>query len=878
MLWNANGIQKHKNELELVLLTEKIDICLIAETHFTTQSYLKICNYETYQSNHPMNNARGGSAILVRSNIDHYPGAMISKDEFQATTITVKLDGTEINVTALYSPPRHAIKAFQYKELFEQIGEKFIIGGDFNAKHTHWGSRLITPKGRELLKAANDSSCEFLSTRKPTYWPTDPLKVPDLIDFFVTRKISANYIKIEEGYDMNSDHSAIVLSISNNIIERETPPMLSNKQTDWTYFRHVLSSQVFNVPTNEVEIDDFAAALTTAIQSAAWNSTPNTTRNLPVKKYPNFIKTMVTEKRRLRRRWQRSRDPAVKTLLNKATKELSLAIKELENSSLNKYLSELSGGKNADYSLWKAVKTYKKPTPQFAPIKNPNNEWAKTNNQKATIFSEHLMNIFRPHEDCDNIPPIQLVHIEDEEIPICSTSQIKSAIKELKLKKAPGFDLITAEILREIPSNILSALTILINACFKLKYVPAFWKVAEVIMVNKPGKPPTEVSSYRPISLLPVISKLLEKMFLKNLMPIIERRDLIPNHQFGFRRNHSTIDQVHRIIHTINIAFDKKKICSAVFLDVSQAFDRVWHQGLIQKLRSSLPSSYCDFLVSYLHNRSFRVKYEDAFSELKPINAGVPQGSILGPILYLLYTRDVPTSENHTTATFADDTAILAIGSTVKESTENLQNALNSIADWTKKWKISLNNQKSVHVDFANCEILYHPLYIDNIAIPHSNTAKYLGMTLDAKLRWKEHVKKKKTELQIKLSSLYWLLGRRSKLSVENKLLIYNQVLKPVWTYGIQLWGCTSQTNIASIQRFQYKVLRTIVDCPWYVRNPDLQRDIGILPVVNVIQQFATAHRLRLSTHVNDEASRLIQPGALPRRLRRRRPEDLVPQ
>ena len=167
-------------------------------------------------------------------------------------------------------------------------------------------------------------------------------------------------------------------------------------------------------------------------------------------------------------------------------------------------------------------------------------------------------------------------------------------------------------------------------------------------------------------------------------------------------------------------------------------------------------------------------------------------------------------------------------------------------------------------------------LYLDGIKIPYSNNAKYLGMTLDTKLRWKEHIKKKRIELDIRLSKLYWLLGRKSKLSVYNKLLFYNQVLKPVWTYGIQLWGCTCKNNISIIQRFQNRALRIITNCPWYVRDADLHRDTGIQPVADVIQQFADAHNLRLSSHVNDEAFKLFNRPTTSRRLKRKLPQDLV--
>ena len=119
-------------------------------------------------------------------------------------------------------------------------------------------------------------------------------------------------------------------------------------------------------------------------------------------------------------------------------------------------------------------------------------------------------------------------------------------------------------------------------------------------MIPKPGKPPHEAASYRPISLLPVMSKLFEKLLIKRLKPIIERKNLIRNHQFGFQSKHSTIDQVHRITNIIEQALEEKKVCSALFLDVAQAFDKVWHKGLNCKLRTILPKQYAKILESYL--------------------------------------------------------------------------------------------------------------------------------------------------------------------------------------------------------------------------------------------------------------------------------------
>ena len=466
---------------------------------------------------------------------------------------------------------------------------------------------------------------------------------------------------------------------------------------------------------------------------------------------------------------------------------------------------------------------------------------------------------------------------ENEEIKLVTATEVKNEISNnINPKKAPGFDLITGEVLQQLPRKAIVKITKLINAAFRLKYVPRLWKVADVIMIPKPGKPLHDAASYRPISLLPVMSKLFEKLLIKRLKPIIERKNLIPNHQFGFRSKHSTIDQVHRITNIIEKALEEENVCSAVFLDVAQAFDKVWHEGLNYKLRTILPKQYAEILESYLEERFFRIKQGDAYSDLKEIKAGVPQGSVLGPILYLLYTSDIPELGNSTVATFADGTAILAVGTSNEESTGKLQTAINQIQTWTKKWNIQLNESKSVHINFTNRRIENIPVTINNQKVPCANTAKYLGMTLDAKLRWKAHVKKKREELELRYKKMYWLIGRKSSLSLHNKLLIYKQILKPVWTYGIQLWGCTRPSNINIIQRFQNKVLRNMVNAPWYIRNNDLHRDLLVDFVTSEIQRYAQKHEERLHHHENVEAIQLLDNMDIVRRLQRKKPFDLV--
>lgn len=883
MTWNANGLLQHKDDLLAILIEQKIDVCLISETHFTKQSYLKMRGYKIYHAVHPQNSARGGSAVMVKEELIHHEYKKIELQEFQSISVKVKLtchSSGMITIAAVYCPPRFSLKKPDYCDFLRNFTGKFIIGGDFNSKNTRWGSRLTTTKGKELQLAVDEYNCEVHSTRKPTYWPTDRAKIPDLLDFFITKYISPNTIEVEEEFDLNSDHSPIVLTIHSSAVKKPGAPQLINKYTDIESLKHMIENKIdldTSLQTTE-ELENEVQEFVTSIQQSAWENTPPLQSKIKGNCYPQVVRELIAERRRTRRIWQTTRDPRSKIELNRITQNLRGAIHEIKQQEINTYLEELSNEASTNYSLWRATKKIKRPVEQVAPIRKEDGTWAHSSKEKVVLFANHLEKTFTPHDDRvlnDGINVIIQPRLLDN-IPPTSPREVKKEINNMAKKKSPGYDLITGEILQHLPRKAIVKLSHIFNAAFRLKYVPSLWKVAEVIMLPKPGKSLNEVTSYRPISLLPVLSKLFERLLLARLKPILQDKQLIPSHQFGFRSKHSTIDQVHRITDVIERCLEEKKVCSTVFLDIAQAFDKVWHEGLCHKLEQVLPAAYSQLLKSYLDERYFRVKLDDEYSTLRQIKAGVPQGSVLGPVLYTLYTSDIPKPAGVTIATFADDTAILSVAEDIEESTEKLQRAVNEVNTWTNHWLIKLNDTKSVHVNFTNKRIQYIPVYINEKVIPHANTAKYLGMTLDVKLKWKAHVKKKREELGIKFKKMYWLLGRGSRLSIYNKILLYKQLLKPVWTYGIQLWGCTKPSNVQIIQRFQNKVLRNIVDAPWYIRNADLHRDLQLETVTKVIEHFAAKHEERLHQHDNIEAIQLLDVDNLVRRLKRTKPHELV--
>ncbi|KMQ85661.1 rna-directed dna polymerase from mobile element jockey-like protein, partial [Lasius niger] len=184
---------------------------------------------------HPADTARGGSAVLVRNHIQRYEEAEYGNQLMQVTTITIQARNKELKVAAIYCPPRNSPTREDYINLFKILGNHFVIGGDYNAKHTYWGSRLITGKGKEFYLAGKKYKSEFISSGSPTYWPSDPMKTPDLIDFFIVKGISSNYIIVGKE-DLSSDHTPVILTITEEIAQKESIPKLCSKKTDWDKF------------------------------------------------------------------------------------------------------------------------------------------------------------------------------------------------------------------------------------------------------------------------------------------------------------------------------------------------------------------------------------------------------------------------------------------------------------------------------------------------------------------------------------------------------------------------------------------------------------------------------------------------------------------
>ena len=442
-------------------------------------------------------------------------------------------------------------------------------------------------------------------------------------------------------------------------------------------------------------------------------------------------------------------------------------------------------------------------------ITSPKEISEKFNNFFATI-AEKIKNTIvetrSSHKDYLKNPNLNSMFINPT-----TAKEILSIIKQFNAQKAIGPVSIPSNILKLVSNIISESLSQIINLSFETGEFPTLLKTTEVIPIHKKDSK-LLCTNYRPISLLSNIGKIFEKLMHARVHHFLEQYKCLYSLQYGFRNKHSTNHALIKITETIRQAIDDKNYACGVFIDLQKAFDTVNHEILLDKLNFyGIRGVANNWFKTYLTNRLQYVSISGSKSSLLHIGNGVPQGSVLGPLLFLIYINDLNSAIQHSiTHHFADDTYLLYTNKSLKKINKYVNHDLKLLCDWLRANKISLNAKKTEIIVFRSKQkqdISKHLNFrISGQRIALSSRIKYLGLTLDENV-WETHI----TNLTAKLSRAIGMLAKlRHYVNYNTLISTYYSLFHSHIIYRCQMWAQEKTIKTEKIQKLQNKLLRII--------------------------------------------------------------------
>ena len=502
--------------------------------------------------------------------------------------------------------------------------------------------------------------------------------------------------------------------------------------------------------------------------------------------------------------------------------EYSNLVQKEKDRYLQSLGSAVSDPRTGQKKYWTALKKLlnKKVSTIIPPILY-NGNFITDIKEKCDTFNEYFKNQCTLVETTSTLPPLtRSTNLKLSNVDF-SVDDITKHINKLNINKAHGHDGIPVRIIKLCGNSVSKPLYIILKNCISKGYFPKKWKKANVIPVYK-KKERNLIQNFRPVSLLPICGKIFEKIIFDSLYPYIFGNNFINDLQSGYRKGDSAVKQLISITHEIYKAFDDSKEIRAVFLDISRAFDKVWAAGLIFKLkRIGIEGDMINILISFLADRKQRVALDGVCSDWADISAGVPQGSILGPILFLVYINDLIEVVSSDIRIFADDTFIFRIVD--QYSTEVLNADLKNISIWAHQWKMLFNpdmTKQAVEIVFSRKRKKSHlePLVFNGIPVKKVDETKHLGLILDNKLNFESHLEEKLAKARSGLGVMIQLKKWVSHMVLETiyKLYVrphldYCDIVYHTATIGTSIFYLENSNSILKkVESIQYEAARIV--------------------------------------------------------------------
>ena len=391
-----------------------------------------------------------------------------------------------------------------------------------------------------------------------------------------------------------------------------------------------------------------------------------------------------------------------------------------------------------------------------------------------------------------------------ENDPLCDFEihpyEVNKILKNIHIDKATGPDGINNRILKTCSDQLSIPLAIIFNKCIQTETFPTQWKYANFCPIFKTGDSQI-ISNYRPISLLSLVSKIFEKILYNRMYNYCVQNNILTARNSGFKKMDSAINQLIHLSHLIYKGLDDEMKIGMIFMDITKAFDKIWHKGLIYKLfRIGFRGKLLNLLSSYLSERFQRVVLNGSFSDFRKIVSGVPQGSLLGPLLFLCYLNDIVDDIKCLVSLFAGDTTLISIAKNWTLVESELQLAISSLEQWAKNWLIEFNPLKTFYMIITNRQNnkFNLNLQINNFEIGQVNSHKHLGIVLNNNFTWGDHVDYVCKKVSKKIGLLYKNRKNFSRLIL---VKLFNTTVVPTIEYGSVLYDSMSMSQSCKIEK-----------------------------------------------------------------------------
>ena len=867
----SNACNLAKLKALLNSLNNKPDLLGICETWLLpgqTGPYMSVDNYIFIENSRPTKDSQfqswGGVGMYIKSTLkyDKRDDLTIMTEVLESIAVDVYLDGKPVTILNIYRPPKKKEK--ENKELFIcQLNDLLL-----KIKKTNKESYVMGDLNQDLLDLENESINDFkdlmfsFSYRSLINKPTRICsRYMSQTNTTTTSATCLTHIWTTT-YDKDLSSAIITNAISDHLpvaqvtFLKNKPEFLDEKQP----IRRVLNGRenrkfVANLESadldkvvNEPDLNTAFTEFSRIINNCLPNSTKKASQKDKKKKkskpwYDGELHLLKCKKERAHKKYIMTRSDSDKDKYNKLKKTY---IKSLCHKENNFYKNIFHENQKNSRVMWTQInklmgrKIKPKSCQSLLIGKKIISEPAEVANTFNLHFSTVATKLHKTLPSIETTPTPSFNYSSPRNsfyLSPTDPTECKQIIKKLKPKNSTSLDPITTKMIKSFPLKIICVLSFLINRSLSEGTFPELYKRSKVIPVFKKGGKKNNIEDYRPINLLPSISKIIEKVVHKRLYSFMEKHKLINPNQFGFRKKHSTNDAINYAINKIASNLDQKEYTLGIFCDLSKAFDCLHTPTLLNKLRKhGIRGTALEWFRSYMTNRSQVVEINGNFSTTQTLKHGAAQGSILGPLLFIIYINDLAQHLYHGTPIFfADDTTILISNPNFKTLIKHGNEELNRLTNWLISNKLILNKKKTKAVIFRTrgkkIPLITDKLKIKEKEVKIVKTTTFLGLELNEHLNWKEHMLELQKDVRKKLAIVSKI---RMKLNRSTLINIFTSLVLGKIRYCITSWCYGNLTIRNSLQRSCNNFIRMIFGLKWIQSVKPIMKEYNI-PSINAI-------------------------------------------